>query len=441
MMNKTFSVSHIENILAKLDEQKNELRITNYESRSPVHVVYGGAHLFKSDTPQKLDKIALKSLQDYAPEVEKFAEIFNVQSEDVATVYERVQEKLKTEAVEDFRIDFEDGYGFRSDEEEDRHAIAASDELSKSFHQAVISPFCGFRIKSFQSETARRAVRTLDLFLTNLLEKTGGKLPENFVVTLPKVENPAQVAALVELLEEFERATHLPEKSLKLEILIETPTAILNERGEIGLRKLVEAAQGRCTAAHFGAYDFTSAFGIAAQYQHLRHPLCDFARNWMQVALAPLGIRLSDSVTTLIPVPIYKGDNLNAEQQNENRQAVLTAWREHFTNVTHSLSNGFYQSWDLHPAQLVARYAAVYSFFLKNLDREAERLRRFLDKATQASLTGNQFDDAASANGLLNFFRRAVSCKAIEMDTVTERTGLSAEELQMSFADLMERRR
>lgn len=440
-MKKTFSGSRFENILAKLDEPQNELRITNYESRSPVHVVYGGAHLFKADTPPKLGKIALKSLQDYAPDAETFAEIFNVQSEVAATVFELVQKKLQTEAVEDFRIDFEDGYGFRSDEEEDGHAITASNELSKSFHQAVISPFCGFRIKSFQSETAHRAVQTLDLFLTNLLEKTGGKLPENFVVTLPKVESPAQVAVLVELLEEFESTAHLPEKSLKLEILIETPTAIVNERGEIGLRKLVAAAQGRCTAAHFGAYDFTSAFGIAAQYQHLRHPLCDFARNWMQVALAPLGVRLSDSVTTLMPVAIHKGENLTPEQQNENRQAVWTAWREHFANVTHSLSNGFYQSWDLHPAQLVARYAAVYSFFLNNLDREAERLRRFLDKATQASLTGNQFDDAASANGLLNFFRRAASCQAIDMKEVTEKTGLSAEELQMSFADLTERRR
>ncbi|MEO8042933.1 MAG: hypothetical protein ABI646_10010, partial [Acidobacteriota bacterium] len=42
-------------------------------TRSPVHVVYGGAHLFKADTPAKLGKLALRSLKTYAPEVEDFA--------------------------------------------------------------------------------------------------------------------------------------------------------------------------------------------------------------------------------------------------------------------------------------------------------------------------------------------------------------------------------
>ena len=37
-------------------------------------------------------------------------------------VYERVREKLKQEAVEDFRIDFEDGFGHRPDAEEDEAA-------------------------------------------------------------------------------------------------------------------------------------------------------------------------------------------------------------------------------------------------------------------------------------------------------------------------------
>lgn len=471
-MKQTFSESQIASVYSKLEGQNDERQMTKDEGRSPVHVVYGGAHLFKADTPQKLGRIALKSLHDYAPSFVELAKAIGLKDAETLpffhepigelersihedadkfrqknfvawlawNVYERVNQKLQNEAVEDYRIDFEDGYGFRSDEEEDGHAISASDELAKSFYEGTIPPFCGFRIKSFQPETARRAVRTLDLFLTNLLEKTGGKLPENFVVTLPKVENPAQVAVLAELLEEFERAARLPEKSLKIEILIETPTAIVNERGEIGLRKLVEAANGRCVAAHFGAYDFTSAFGIVAEHQHLQHPLCDFARQWMQTALAPLGVRLSDSVTTLMPVPVHKGDDLNETQTGENRQAVHTAWREHFANVTHSLSNGFYQSWDLHPAQLVARYAAVYAFFLNSADSSAVRLRGFLDKATKAALTGNQFDDVASANGLLNFFRRAVSCGAIDAAEVTEKTGLSAEELSISFAQIMNTR-
>ena len=436
-MKQTLSRSQFDESLKKLrTNPKSEIR--NPQSRAPVHVVYGGADRFKSNTPEKLGKIAQQNFREYAPNAGEFAEVFKIKSEIAEAVFERVTKKLENEAVEDFRIDFEDGYGFRPDDEEDRHAIAASDELAKAFLENTISPFCGLRIKSFQPETARRAIRTLDLFLTNLLEKTAGKLPENFVVALPKVEDKTQVAVLAELLSEFETENDLPENSLKLEILIETPQAIVNRKGKINLRKLVKAAENRCVAAHFGAYDFTSAFGIAAEHQHLNHPLCDFAREYMQVALAPLGIRLSDSVTTLMPVAVYKSENLSIEQQNENRQAVITAWREHFNNVSRSLSNGFYQSWDLHPAQLVARYAALYSFFFNSLDSSAKRLRGFLDKATKANLTGNQFDDAASANGLLNFFNRALNCGALDEAEVLAKTGLNPKEMYSgSFSQIM----
>ena len=440
-MKQTFSDSKLENIFSKLYKPTIHNPQSMTAGRSPVHVVYGGAHLFKSDTAKKLGRIALKSLQEYAPTAEDLRDILQIDGKIAARVFQSVSAKLQNEAVEDFRIDFEDGYGFRSDEEEDAHAVTASDELAKGFAENTLPPFCGFRIKSFQTETAKRAVRTLDLFLTNLLEKTDGKLPANFVVTLPKVEQAGQVTVLADLLAEFERQNDLPEKSLKLEILIETPLAIVNEAGEINLRKLVEAAESRCVAAHFGAYDFTSSFGITAEHQHLRHPLCDFARNWMQAALAPTGIRLSDSVTTLMPVPVHRGENLSEEQIKENREAVWKAWLEHFENVTYSLSNGFFQSWDLHPSQLVARYAAVYAFFLNSAPSSAQRLSAFLDKATKANLTGNQFDDAASANGLLNFFGRALSCGAMNEAEILETTGLNPEELHSgSFARIMENR-
>jgi hypothetical protein len=44
------------------------------------------------------------------------------------SVYNKIIKKLKTEAVEDFRIDFEDGFGNRPDEEEDVTAITAANE-------------------------------------------------------------------------------------------------------------------------------------------------------------------------------------------------------------------------------------------------------------------------------------------------------------------------
>ena len=104
--------------------------------------------------------------------------------------------------------------------------------------------------------------------------------------------------------------------------------------------------------------------------------------------------------------------------------------------------DGFYQSWDLHPAQFPARYAAVYSFFLDAKDEQARRLKGFVEKATQAMTTGNIFDDAASAQGLLNFFLRALNCGAIAEKEILEITGLSENELRSaSFMEIMENRR
>jgi citrate lyase beta subunit len=437
-------------------------------ARAPIHVVYGGADRFSAETPAKFGRLALKSLEMYAPNFVEFANAFWIKGcetlpvyDDVIaeleiklienaeqiraenfpawlawTIHQRTIEKLKSEPIEDFRIDFEDGYGIRSDQEEDSDAIFAASHLAAAGQSANKTAFCGFRIKSFQPETFRRSARTLELFLTDLLEKTGGVLPENFVVTLPKITRTAEVGVLHELLLAFEKERLLAPGSIKIEIMIETPSAVRHSA------ELVAAARGRCVAAHFGAFDYTAGFGITAVHQYLRHPACDFARSLMQVDLAPLGIRLSDSVTTEMPVPIHKGENLSAEQLKENKSTVHKAWRLHFNNITHSLINGFYQSWDLHPAQLVARYAAVYSFFWESFEAQGQRLKAFLERATKATLSGNQFDDAASAQGLLNYFLRGLNCGALNEAEMLRATGLTLEELHsFSFVKIMEGRR
>lgn len=474
-MKQTFSDEKLSELFLKLNESDSTIILHPSSFRNPVHVVYGGAHLFKAETAQKLGQIALKSLEENAPNFIEFSKAMwlkgadilpnysdaaddlarrfaereeNLKRENFAAwfalaVYQKTINKLRREPVEDFRIDFEDGYGFRTDAEEDAHAISASDELAASRDRSALkTPFCGFRIKSFQKETFKRAVRTLDLFLTNLLEKCGGELPENFAVTLPKIKRSEEVEILAELLSEFERKNSLENGAVKIEIMIETPEAIVNERGEINLRNLVEAGNGRVNSAHFGAYDYTASFGISGVHQHLRHDACNFARQMMQISLAPLGIRLSDSVTTEMPVAVHKGENLAEKLRVQNARAIHSAWRRHFNNVTHSLIDGFYQSWDLHPAQLPARYAAVYAFFLDAKDEQSRRLTGFIEKATRAMTTGNVFDDAASAQGLLNFFLQAINCGAIDKNEVLEMIGLSENELRSaSFLQIMENRR
>lgn len=472
-MSKTIISKGGESSLPIVKPEKKQA-IETFEHRAPVHVVYGGADRFKSDTPQKLGKIALKSLETYASNFVEFAAAMRIpgtemlpsvllavaklekqitknsdkaQTEDHSawlawTVYNRTIEKLKTEPVEDFRIDFEDGYGFREDEEEDAHAISASDELAGSFQKGSITAFSGFRIKSLAPDTARRSIRTLDLFLDNLLIKTKGALPGNFVVTLPKVSDRKEVKQLSGFLKKIEKKHGLRESSIKIEIMIETPPAIIDKKGKFAPRDLVDAAKGRCVSAHFGAYDYTAALGISAVHQDIHHPACDFARQIMLVSLSPLNIRLSDSVTTEIPVPIHKGEPLSEGQNRENRRAMRSAWHKHFENVTRSIADGFYQSWDLHPNQLVARYAAIYTFFLGSKDAQAARLKSFMEKATQATLTGNTFDDAASAQGLLNFFRRAVNCGALTEGEAAESTGIDGDALRsLTFMQLVERRR
>jgi citrate lyase beta subunit len=439
-MSKTVLHDGDEGVLLIVKDKKPK-RDRPHETRSPVHVVYGGAHLFKADTPEKLGTIALRSLETYAPNLDEFVNAFGLNRAGKA-IYQRVIEKLKTEPVEDLRIDFEDGYGFRSDEEEDSHAVAASNELAKAFLQQKTTAFSGFRIKSLAPATYGRAANTLNIFLDNLLERTGGELPQDFAVTLPKVTDTKEVRQLCQFLKRIEKKFGLTEGSINVELMIETPQSIIDKKGRIQLADLVKAAKGRCTSAHFGAYDYTSALGISAAYQSIDHEACVFARQMMLAALSPLGIRLSDSVTTEIPVPIHRTGRLSAQQKAENAAAVQAGWRTHFENVTRSMTNGFYQSWDLHPNQLVSRYAAVYSFFRNGTEPQAERLKTFIEKATQASLTGMIFDDAASAQGLMNFFTRGVGCGAFSANEVRKLTGLTTKELNSrSFQQIMDARR
>ncbi len=409
--------------------------------RQPVHTVYGGAHLFKSDTAVRLGQLAVRSFEAFGPNAATFAAALGLPSNMADTIYERVGEKLGREAVEDFRIDFEDGYGTRPDAEEDGHAASAATEVAKGLAAGTLSPFIGIRIKTFSEELHARSIRTLDIFLTTLISATGGILPDNFVVTLPKIVTPDQVRALVSIFEELEPKLGLAPGTLKMEMMIETTHSIIAADGEIAMPRLLEAAQGRCTAAHFGTYDYTASCSITAAYQDMLHPACDFARSMMQVSFGGTGVWLSDGATNIMPIAPNRGENLTAEQIAENNAVVRRAWKLHYDHCRHSLANAFYQGWDLHPAQLATRYAAVFTFFLEGLDAASERLHNFVEKAAQATLVGDIFDDAATGQGLLNYFLRAINCGAITEEEATKRTSITLDELRSgSFVKILKNR-
>ena len=440
--------------------------------RQPVHTVYGGANLFKSDTCVRMGEIALNNLQTYAPNFGVLARVLQLPGyehlpsglQEIAaltnrldalsdterrnepawlaySVYTKIKQKLRTEAVEDFRIDFEDGFGNRPDDEEDATAVRAALEVAEGMKNNTLSPFIGIRIKPFTEDLKFRGVRTLDLFLSTLLDKTGGVLPANFVVMLPKVTIPEQVITIVRLFDLLEKGNNLAPGTLKMETMVEATQIVMDDEGRNPLMRIIRASEGRCIAAHFGTYDYTASCGITAKYQTMGHPVCDFAHHMTKVALGGTGIFLSDGATNVIPIGPHRGDNLTFEQLAENQASVHRAWQLGFNHTTHSLINGLYQGWDLNPAQLPMRYAATYAFFLSSYEDAVFRLKTFVERAAISTLTNDIFDDAATGQGLLNFFLKAMNCGAIsEEEALT--TGLTLAEIRSrSFYRILEGRR
>ena len=410
--------------------------------RQPVHTVYGGAQLFKSDSVPRLGAIALRALDQYAQKPVKLGAALGISDHPaLTTIDRRVRDKLAREPIEDFRIDFEDGYGNRPDAEEDNHAGVVARELVKGMRDATLSPFIGMRIKPLNEELRGRSIRTLDLVLTALVESADG-LPKGWIVTIPKITILEQVEFTVTVLRALERKLGLADGTLRFETMVETPQIVLDSSGRSLLPRILDASDGRLRSAHFGTYDYTAGINITAAYQRMQHPACEFAKQFMQVAFAGTDVWLSDGSTTVMPVPVHReakgGPKLTKKQQAENAARVHHAWRLHFDDVRHSLAGGFYQGWDLHPAQLVTRYAALYSFFLDGIDAAGVRLSNFVGKAAQATLVGDVFDDAATGQGLLNFFLRGINSGAITEQEALKMTGLTADEFRgRSFVKIM----
>lgn len=441
-MRTSITPDNLQKISASLATANNTyLKLNPGESpaRQPVHTVYGGAHLFKASTAKRIGELAVASLKTNAPDAKVFGHALGLNPELANTVFARVSEKLQREAVEDFRIDFEDGYGVRPDAEEDATAITAAQEVAAGMKDGTLPPFIGIRIKTLSDELKIRSLRTLDIFLSELLDNTKGKLPGGFVVTLPKITHVDHVKALTNAFELLESANKLSPNTLKMEFMVETPQSIFDANGACALPAFVAAAKNRCVAAHFGTYDYTASLNITADHQVMDHPSCDFARHVMKVNLASTGIWLSDGATNVMPVGVHR-EPKNQKEQDENRESVHKAWRLSYGHIQHSLRHAYYQGWDLHPAQLPVRYAALYAFFLTGLKPASARLKNFIEQAAKATLVGDIFDDAATGQGLLNYFLRAMNCGAITEQEVLA-TGLSLDEIRLrSFKKILEGR-
>lgn len=396
--------------LAAADRALRERYPGDPGTRQPVHTVYVPGDRFTVGTPADWGAQARAMLDRFAPTATALADASGLAPALVEQVYDRVRDKLVREPIEDVRVDFEDGYGPRTDVEEDAAAGAVAAALAELARTEGAPPFLGIRFKSFEAPTRRRGIRTLDLVIAGLLD--AGELPPGFVVTLPKVTSVAQVAAMVEACGWLEQAYGLPEGRLRFEIQVETPQAVLGADGTATVAPMIVAAAGRCLGLHYGTYDYSAALGIAAADQNLEHAVADHAKAVMQLAAAGTGVRLSDGSTNVVPVG--------------SPAAVHAAWRLHARLVDRSLHRGYYQGWDMHPGHLPTRYLATYAYFRAGLADAATRLRAYVGR-----VEGGVMDEPATAQALAGAVLRGVDCGAVSPEEVDTLTGIDRPALEV----------
>jgi hypothetical protein len=399
-------LAYLDERLATDDAARRKAYPGPSSKRQPVHTVYVPADQFHVEVVQEWGAAAGAALARYAPRPEDMARATGLNVSAVRTVWGAVVAKLANEPIEDLRIDLEDGYGGRADDEEDRHARAVALELAAAVTTGAVPPFLGIRFKSLEPATRRRGLRTLDLVLRGLLDRC--ELPAGWVLTLPKVTSVAQVGAMADICGRLESTYGLAAGTLRFEIQVETPQAVLQADGTATVASMLHAAAGRCAGLHFGTYDYTAGLEIAGGYQSLDHPAADHAKAVMQLAAAGTGIPISDGSTNRLPVG--------------NPDDVHAAWAQHARLVRRSLERGFYQGWDLHPAQLPTRFLATYLFFRADLAQVGARLRRYFDRSG-----GRVLDEPATAQALAGFLVRGVRCGAVDAGEVEALTGTGLE--------------
>lgn len=364
--------------------------------RRPVHTVYVPADRYDPGTVAAWGAAGAAALAEHGGDDAELAEVLGIPAALLRPVRERVVAKLAREPVEDLRVDFEDGYGRRADAEEDAAAGAAGAVLGATRGSVA---FAGLRCKSLEADTRARAVRTLDLFLEAYLAAGGD--PAALTITCPKVSTIDQVAALVALCAGLEAAHGIATGALRFELQVETPPAVLGADGAATVARMLDAAGGpnRCLALVYGTYDYSAALGVAPDEQRSDHPVAEHAKAVMQVATANTGVRVSDGSSNILPV----GDH----------DAVLHAWTVQARLVWRALRGGLYQGWDMHPAQLPARFLVTYAFFRQGAPSAVARLRAYRAKAESGVM-----DEPATERALVAYLERGVGCGALDADEV-----------------------
>ncbi|GAB3519991.1 DUF6986 family protein [Arthrobacter monumenti] len=397
----------LDKTLAQTDELLERAYPGDDGSRQPVHTVYVPADKYEPSLPGAWGAEAV-AVVERAGGMDALCRTLGFDADLTSRIAGKASAKLAAEPIEDLRLDFEDGYGNRPDDEEDADAIRAAKLVAQAMRDGVAPPFIGIRFKCFEAATRRRGLRTLDLFVGGLI--ADGGLPDGLVLTLPKVSTVAQVEAMVFACQRLEAVHGLPAGRLKFEVQMETPQLILAADGTVPVAQLLHRAEGRVTAFHYGTYDYSDSLQIAAEYQSMEHPAADYAKQVMQVAVAGTGVRLSDGSTNIIP-----------SGSDEQKQQ---AWQLHARLVRRHLERGYYQGWDLHPAQLPTRFLATYAFYRQGWDAAARRLHNYVHQVESEVM-----DEPATARALARFVHRGLLCGAVSTAELDSAVGISGSEL------------
>ncbi|WP_327144963.1 DUF6986 family protein [Nocardia sp. NBC_01327] len=377
-----YVLGDIESRLQAVDSELAQ-RYPGDRAGQPIHTVYVSAADATPELPREWGATAVELAGKHSAVLTELA------GEEVLS---RALTALRRRPIQDLRLDFEDGYGTRGDEVEDRDALRAGAVLA-ALPAEVVSR--GIRMKGLTTLEWARAVRTLE----KVLEGASG-VPAGFVFTIPKIRSADQAEAAVLLCQAIESAHGLPEQSLKFELQIESPQAVIAADGTATVAQAIHRSAGRCTGLHYGTYDYSAACGIAPQFQSLEHPVADHAKAVMQAAAAQTGVWVCDGSTQVLPMG--------------TDDEVRAALARHYRLVTRSLERGYYQGWDMGAGHLATRWLATFAFYRTALEVAAPRIGRYLDRQGGAVV-----DEPATAQALATVVLRGLDCGAFDPDEVT----------------------
>ena len=340
----------------------------------PVHTVYTSAAFASPDVVNDWAAAALRILDANRDVLSELTD---------GSVVDRARARLMDAPIMDLRFDFEDGY--RGDDED-------GDIRRTGAALAVLGIKGGIRIPGLTSMDWRRSVHILETLFDQW-----GSVPAQFVFTVPKFRALQQVTAAVKLCSLLEQVHGLQANTVRFELQIESPQAVIAADGSATVARAVHESEGRCESLHYGTYDYSAACGISAADQSLDHPVADHAKAVMLAAAAQTGTWVADGSTQIVP----RGD---AHQ-------VADALRLHFGLVTRSLRRGYYQGWDMHPGHLVTRWLADFTFYRAALELAIPRLSAYLGRS-------DDFDEPASAEALARVVLRGLDCGAYTEESV-----------------------